>query len=231
MAQFAYNSARNETTGMTPFYANYGYEPTAYRQPRKKVANAEEALMLARNMAALHMQLAKDIHFRNQRMTEYANKKRITGPSLQKGNKVYLLRKNIKTKRPSNKLDFKKLGPFEILEKIGDVNFKLRLPKTSRLHPIFHISLLEPAPLDVPNSEEEVQPENELQEYEVEEILDTRTTIGGQQEYLVKWRNYDHAENTWEPTGNLNCSDLLKEFQRRHPNRARKARRLVETGN
>jgi hypothetical protein len=149
------------------------------------MANAEEALMLAKNMAALHMQLAKDIQFRNQRMIEYANRKRITGPSLKKGDKVYLLRKNIKTKRPSSKLDFKKLGLFEILEKIRDVNFKLRLPKTSRLHPVFHMSLLEPAPLDVPNSKEEVQPENELQEYEVEEILDARKTKG-QQEYLVK---------------------------------------------
>ena len=227
MAQFAYNSAKNETTGMTPFYANYGYEPTAYRQPRKKIANAEEALMLAKNMAALHMQLAKDIQFRNQRMTEYANKKRITGPSLKKGDKIYLLRKNIKTKRPSNKLDFKKLGPFEILERIGDVNFKLRLPKTSRLHPVFHISLLEPAPSDVPNSKEEVQPENELQEYEVEEIMDTRTTKEGQQEYLIKWRNFDHTENTWEPTENLNCSELLDEFQRRHPNRGKKDRQLL----
>jgi hypothetical protein len=56
---------------------------------------------------------------------EYTNKKRIIGPLLKKGNKVYLLRKNIKTKRPSNKLDFKKLGPFEIIEKIGSINFKL----------------------------------------------------------------------------------------------------------
>lgn len=227
MAQFAYNSARNETTGMTPFYANYGYEPTAYRQPRKKVANAEEALMLAKNMTALHMQLAKDIQFRNQRMIKYANKKRITGPSLQKGDKVYLLRKNIKTKRPSNKLDFKKLGPFEILEKIGDVNFKLRLPVTSRLHPVFHVSLLEPAPDGVPDSMEEVQPENELQEYEVEEILDTRTTTGNQQEYLIKWKNFEHEENTWEPTENLNCPGLLEEFLRRHPSRGKKSQQWL----
>jgi len=38
-------------------------------------------------------------------------------------------------------------------------------------------------------------------------------------------------ENTWEPIENLNYSDLLKEFQRRYPNRARKARRLAEIKN
>ena len=46
-------------------------------------------------------------------------------PLLKKGDKVYLLRKNIKTKRLSNKLDFKKLKPFEIIKEIKGINFKL----------------------------------------------------------------------------------------------------------
>ena len=65
------------------------------------------------------------------------------GPELKEGNKVYLLRKNVKTKRPSNKLDYKKLGPFKIDKKIGSVNYKLKLPKTIEIYPVFHISLLE----------------------------------------------------------------------------------------
>ena len=32
MAQFAYNSSKSSTTRKTPFYANYRYEPTAYRE-------------------------------------------------------------------------------------------------------------------------------------------------------------------------------------------------------
>jgi hypothetical protein len=42
---------------------------------------------------------------------------------LKKGEKVYLLRKNIQTKRPSNKLDYKKLELFKIDKKIGLVNY------------------------------------------------------------------------------------------------------------
>jgi hypothetical protein len=41
------------------------------------------------------------------------------------------------------KLDFKKLGPFKILEKISLVNYKLQLLKNSRLHLVFYVSLLE----------------------------------------------------------------------------------------
>ena len=57
---------------------------------------------------------------------------------------VYLLRKNIKTKRLSDKLDHKKLGPFRIRRIHGLVTVELDLPKTMKIYPIFHKSLLEP---------------------------------------------------------------------------------------
>ena len=52
----------------------------------------------------------------------------------------------MKTKRPSTKLDYTKLGPLKIDEVIGKVNYKLKLPEDMRIHPVFHVSLLEPAP-------------------------------------------------------------------------------------
>ena len=67
-------------------------------------------------------------------------------PSLKEGDKTYILYKNITTKRPNDKLDFKKFGLFIINRKISENNYKLSLPKTIRIHPIFHISLLEPTP-------------------------------------------------------------------------------------
>ena len=60
----------------------------------------------------------------------YYNRKHSIGPTLKEGDKVYLLRKNIATKRPSDKLDHKKLRPFEITKKKGLVNYRLKLPKT-----------------------------------------------------------------------------------------------------
>jgi hypothetical protein len=43
MAQFAYNNAIHLTTGETPFFANYGYNPTLIGEPRNKVPTVEEA--------------------------------------------------------------------------------------------------------------------------------------------------------------------------------------------
>ncbi|KAG5680621.1 hypothetical protein PVAND_010115 [Polypedilum vanderplanki] len=49
--------------------------------------------------------------------------------------------------------------------------------------------------------------------YEVESILDKRTTDDGKIEYFLKWRNYSDDDNTWEPAENLNCPDLIEDFE------------------
>ena len=74
--------------------------------------------------------------------------------------------------RPSDKLDYKKFGPFKVEKKISTSNYRLSLPVSMRLHPIFHISLLEPVPegtqIDKPRLHIEVHEEA----FEVEAILD-----------------------------------------------------------
>lgn len=145
LAQFAYNSAVTDTTKTSPFFANHGYNPEVYKTPRKDIMRAEQATLEVEKLKLFQAQMARDIQFANERSQEYANKKRRMEPTLKRGDKVYLLRKHIKTQRPSSKLDFKKLGPYEIEEVVSTVNYKLRLPKGSKQHPVFHISLLEPA--------------------------------------------------------------------------------------
>jgi hypothetical protein len=77
----------------------------------------------------------------------YYNRKHSVGPTLKEGDKVYLLQKNIATKRLSDKLDHKKLGLFKIIEIKSLVNYRLKLPRTIKIHPVFYVSLLKPAPL------------------------------------------------------------------------------------
>ena len=77
------------------------------------------ALKWAKTLKDLQKNLQEELIFLNQRMAHYANKNRSSGPILKEGDSVYLTRKNIKTKRPSDKLDWKKLGPFEVLERVS----------------------------------------------------------------------------------------------------------------
>jgi ribosomal protein L11 len=56
---------------------------------------------------------------------------------------VYLLTKNLKIKRLSQKLDYKKVGLFRIKRVKELVNFKLDLSKGTRIYLVFYILLLE----------------------------------------------------------------------------------------
>ena len=141
---------------------------------------------------------------------------------------VYLLRKHIKTKRPSDKLDHTKLGPYKIIKKLGPVTFKLEMPQGMRIHPVFHISLLEPAPLTAKPGPIEIDEETQQPYYEAEEIIGFKL-INDKPHYLIHWKGYQHSEDTWEPEGNL-TPEFAQEYQQTlaakdRPNRPRRTTR------
>jgi hypothetical protein len=129
-------------------------------------------------------------------MALYYNGKCQMGPNFEKGEKVYLLHRNIKIKRPSTKLDHQKLGPFEIEEQLGPVGYKLKLPKSIKIYLNFYVLLLEKAPDDAETPDNVELDENTTkEEYKVKRILQMKK-FSGRTKYLVKWKGYDTSENT-----------------------------------
>ena len=100
---------------------------------------------------------------------------------------------HLRTDRPSKKLDHRRLGPFSIRKKINDQAYRLDLPDTMKIHPVFHVSLLEPYHANElpgrvqppPPAVVVVSEEGEAEEYEVKAILRTRLFYGNLQ-YLVR---------------------------------------------
>jgi hypothetical protein len=80
----------------------------------------------------------------------YYNKSKLEGPRFREEDLVYLLRRNIKTTRFSDKLDYKKFGPFKIKRNIKDISYELHFLLTIKIYSVFHISLLELADSDTP---------------------------------------------------------------------------------
>lgn len=130
---------------------------------------------------------------------------------------------DIQSTRPSGKLDVKRLGPFQINQKVSTVAYKLDLPASLRIHPVFHVSLLEKyIPNTFENRIQEPPPPLVIEgeeEFEVEAILDSRLHYRKLQ-YLVKWLGYPSSENSWEPSSSLtNCPEKLSRFHLSYPNK------------
>jgi hypothetical protein len=58
------------------------------------------------------------------------------------GDHVWLGGKNLKTQYPAAKLGHKRYGPFKVEKQVGNSTWKITLPASMRIHPVFHISLL-----------------------------------------------------------------------------------------
>jgi hypothetical protein len=80
----------------------------------------------------------------------YYNKSKLERPRFREKDLIYLLRRNIKITRSSNKLDYKKFGPFKVKRNIKNISYELHFSLTIKIHPIFHIFLLESADLNTP---------------------------------------------------------------------------------
>jgi hypothetical protein len=228
LAEFAYNNARHSSTRMSPFFANYGLHPrcTLRVMPTPPGGSPNpSAEDLARKYRAIHDQAKAELQRAQTKYKETYDARHKETPPFGPGDLVWLSRKHISTTRPSSKLDVKRLGPFKILEAVGEsqLAFRLELPPQMRIHPVFHVSLLEPHRRNrlvgrVQPPPPPVEIEDDV-EWEVGEVLDSRIRHR-KLEYLVHWLGYGPHERTWEPPEHLaNAADAVSEFHLRHPNR------------
>jgi hypothetical protein len=148
LAEFVYNNAKSSATGMTPFYANYGYHPRATAKVRIEQNTYEHptAENLVDHLKDVHAELRVELETAQRNYKRKFDRRAKPLPSFKVGDLVWLNRKNIVTTRPSPKLDFKRFGPFKITKVVGEskLAFELELPPQWKIHNVFHGSLLDP---------------------------------------------------------------------------------------
>ena len=219
-AEFAYNNSVHSSSKVTPFFAYTGHHPRWNFLELPEVSSNPAAEDRLSHLRHIHEEVLSHLEHAQTSHKKSADRHRLPH-NFQEGDLVWLLRRHVRTTRPCDKLDHQRLGPFKISTKINDVAFRLDLPPTLRLHPVFHCSLLEPfTPSTLPDRVVPPPPLVQLAdgpEYEVAAILDSKI-LRNKLYYLVDWLGYGPNDRTWEPAENVtNASDLVDAFHRKYP--------------
>ena len=135
------------------------------------------------------------------------------------GDLVLLSTRNLKVKGIPSKLQKRFVGPFWVTETIEEQAYRLSLPESWKIHPVFHVSLLrEWKAADVQEDRPVLQddvPEIEEPYWEIEKILRWRKVKMNKKiikQYLVLWRGFPVEEATWITQEQFIRPELLQKF-------------------
>ena len=208
LIEFAYNNSYQSSIGMAPYEALYGRKcrtPVCWDEVGEKrligleiVQDTTEKV----NMIRERLKIASD------RQKSYADNRR-RDLKFEMGDQVFLrvsLWKGILRFGKRGKLSPRYIGPYEIVDKVGEVAYRLRLPsKLANIHDVFHVSMLRKYIADPSHilKEQPIQlKENLTYEEHPVEILDRRDQVLRNKVIsLVKvlWRSHIVEEATWKP--------------------------------
>ena len=222
LAEFAGNKQVSDTTTMSPFFTNFGFHPRYDFELDIRVDAAEEgeAQTTAERLELIHEVARTEMRYAQLRQAEGADTHRTHAPTFRPGNLVWVDGRNWRTACPSRKLENKHHGLYRVVRTIGMHGYELDIPATIQKHRTFPVSVLHAAANDLLPGQVVPPPlpvivEGE-EEWEVEEILDSRRTRGWLQ-YLVKWRGF--TDPTWEPEENLTEVEAVDIYHGRSPER------------
>ncbi|WVZ07869.1 hypothetical protein V8G54_021215 [Vigna mungo] len=191
---------------MTPFKVVYGRDPP---QLTKYTPNASDPPAVQDDLTKRQEMISKLIQnlLRSQHhMKKYADVKR-KHMDFQIGDmmlvKLQPYRQNSVALRKNKKLSMKYFGPFPIIEQIGFVAYKLLLPPTAKIHPVFHCSQLKPCRGDhtqqyIPaitidfETPPVIQPAALLQD---RQIMQGNKIVN---QFLIQWEGLEESAPTWE---------------------------------
>lgn len=191
---------------MSPYEALYGVHPPyllPYEPESSKIQAVDELL---KNRDQLVRELRQNLERAQHRMQQKADKHR-RELEFAMGDRVWLrlqpYRQTSVGQRACHKLAQKYFGPFEVDERIGAVAYRLKLPAGSKVHPVFHVSLLKPFHGD--NSYDVVSlPEMDDDGQMILQplvVCGVRSIMKGGQpckEVLVQWKGLPPEDAMWE---------------------------------
>lgn len=217
LAEFAINNRVNSSTGVSPFFCNSGLHPRFSSNPSVSSLNPQADSFTSR-LCTVWAQVQSNLEKAQETQCKHANKRRSKGVNFVLGDKVWLSTKNLALKQCSKKFSPRFIGPYNIIEIINPVSFRLKLPDSLRIHDVFHKSLLKKyvspvVPVKGPPPPVEVEGQ---EEFIISKIIDVRK-IRNSFQYLVHWKGFGPEERSWIPMSRMHASRLITKFHRENP--------------
>jgi Chromo (CHRromatin Organisation MOdifier) domain len=207
---------------MTPFELLMGFMPRIHDM--SKQTNLPELTKQGEHLKQIREQVQSAIQKAQQLVAKYSERKKGQHHfcPFQEGDQVWLENTNLKLSHPMAKLGARHSGPFRIIKVISPVVYHLELPPHWRIFNTFHVSLLTPYKEMEEHGENfpELPPDliDDKPEYKVEEVLTSRRYgCWKKLQYLLQWKGYSQAHDSWEPADNMTVPELVKEFHERNP--------------
>ncbi|CDP11414.1 unnamed protein product [Coffea canephora] len=206
MAEWWYNTSYHTAIQMTPFEAVYGQAPPQLsRGPytQAKVAIVGDCLKERHKVDII---LKQNLKQAQERMKKYADERR-SERRFDIGEWVHLrlqpYRQGSVAMRSNTKLSARYYGPYEVVGKVGELAYRLKLPADSKIHPVFHVSLLKKKVGDQTTPVLQLPKVDGRGHLRVEPVvvLDQRTVKrknAAAVQWLIHWWGTDPAEATWE---------------------------------
>ena len=227
LTEFALNNALNASTGVTPFFGNKGYHPSiTFTDLAVPEPSARDYVY---NINSVHEYLRQQITYATERYKEFADRKREPDPVFEVGDEVFITAEFIATTRPTEKFSETHFGPYEVIEKPSAASYTIRLPKAlSRIHPVFHVSQLEPHfPNPFPGREPEppgaVEVLDSEEYYELSSIVDSKIDrrYRVKLRYYVEWLGYEQTDTRyeWVAATDLDAPELVAAFHECYPDK------------
>ncbi|GJW43588.1 putative nucleotidyltransferase, ribonuclease H [Tanacetum coccineum] len=215
LVEFAYNNSWHASIKAAPFELLYGRKcraPICWDEVGERLIEGPELIEITNEKVAVAKEKLKEARSRQK---SYADKHR-RDLEFQVGDRVFLKVspfRGVKRFGIKGKLSPRFIGPFEILERIGEVSYRLALPpQLSHVHDVFHVSLLRGYhyhPLHVASYPfDQIQPDMSLSE-EPESILDRQERVMRNKVIpfvKILWKNHPEREATWETEESMRAS-------------------------
>src|SRR6266436_2888902 len=221
LAEFAYNNKVHAATCWTLFELNAGQHPCLGVEPTR-TSTVEAADTFARQLDCAQEEAKAALEWAADDMKQYYDQNCQAVPEYKVGDRVWLSLQNYSSDHPMKKLDHKWAGPFLITKVVSPAAIKLRLSAQEKhVHPIVSVSSIRPyTPDEIVEQPQPPQPgpitvEGE-EEYEVEEILDSRFRWG-KLWYLIKFVGRSHSDNMWLPRTDIHAPAAAEDFHLQHP--------------